>query len=183
MNCSQSQKYILLHLSGELNRLRYQRLQHHMKQCESCRRFSAEVNILQDTIQKDLSDRTIPAFTKQSIMDAAEREWQRKTKRHKTPTLTWKPAFAYAALSILVLLTFLVIVQPLRQPAPSDETTAQPIIAQWQDNIDEELDQIDELLTLASIDPTTTDNGSSGNDDMDINQIAEELLTLEGIEI
>ncbi len=121
MNCHSCQKLLLLTLSREANAWQRVRVERHLRNCPVCRRFR-EATI--ETERAMRAHQPAPsADTVETVLSYARRELIRRQTARSTqtdPLATFRPAWFYAAASVLVLVGFILIMEPLFRSHPAD---------------------------------------------------------------
>jgi hypothetical protein len=184
MNCGQAEKLILLRQSRELPRWNRWRLSSHQAQCPHCAAFAQDLAELTAHARADHADPH--PQTLGHILAFAEQQAQR-TRRRRIPGdaepwfLIWRPAILYGALSVLLLVTFILLTHPARTRL--DPQTPMPGAngdMAWNDQMDEQFENFSTIETdESSLWPSDSLTEVSDCDPGDINCIATELLKLE----
>ena len=191
MKCEQIQKNALLAQSGELSWLGRQALSRHLRACEACRRFQADLNAVTAHVRASGSAPALGAAVLERIQHAARKESNRSELIHIRPShepfvSVFRPAIMYSALALLLLAGFWLTVRPAlnqSQTALQRTVPATPAGEEWDTaGIDTQIETLDEWLDVA----TTDDDASSlsnGTENEDVDSIAREHLEMESEQI
>jgi hypothetical protein len=189
MKCESAQKQVLLAQSGELSWLGRRTLSRHLGACTACRQFEAALNGITAQIHESGPDPAVSSAAMERIRAAARRESSRSELIHIRPSreplqVSFRPAFIYAALGILLLTGFWLTIRPtLTQPQVAGQTTIPAIAEDWDAaSIETQMETLDDWIDVASTDDDAS-AGSNDTDDEDVNSVARQLLELEGEQI
>ncbi len=186
-------RYILLEQSGELSPRRRAWLARQVERNPDARAWRDTHIDLIERIKMTARDEPLPDFTWEQIKAAGRAEIQRESReRRRRPAadfvLTWKPALIYGSLSVLLIGVWFWWASPdrpgrdmaaVQQPAP---VVADPdLTIEWHDPIDAQIAELYALLdaTLDDVTSTSDPNGTYNLDD-ELNNMAYELLSMEG---
>lgn len=174
MKCEAYRDWILLEQSGELPAFRARRLSRHVAGCADCRAYRHDLLRVMEAAREPEAA-TAPAVLDR-IRSTARREAGRSVEIRLRPSplpATWRPALVYAALSVVALLGFWLVIRPALSPTavPPSPALAAKAEYRWEDDLDTRIAEVQSLLASAS----TTDSAEPD----DVNSIAEELLQLE----
>ncbi|MFH0907895.1 MAG: hypothetical protein V1929_03960 [bacterium] len=176
-----AEQWMLLEQSGELGPIRRWRLRRHLARHPQDRQFLADA----DRIMRDA--RTLADIPELSAQARAAIRVAASERAMAGTTLRWQPALAFAVLAIALLGGwFLLRSTPETVPAPqvakAPAVKAAPDIdLAWDNGIDAEIREMENLFAMSPDDTDTTETQNS--DASDIESIASELLQLEGYEI
>ena len=192
MNKEKLEQWLLLRSSGELGPIRRWLLRRELHSHPEARRFQTELEGLTRAISRVREDAGPHPFVLNNILDEARNVSSAAAARQPsagTEALAWlRPALAVAAVLAVIIAAWKMIPGQTDAPQLSHSTpTAQaPVNGQpapasgllsWDDGLDEELASLE--LTLASSDDWSLgDNGGSADS---LDEMAKELLSLEGI--
>lgn len=196
MNCESIEHKILLAQSGELSGIGRWRLARHTRACPRCRQYQADLDRLTTVARSAGGDADVNGAVIERIRAAARRESSHSVEFRLRPNrepfgLMWRPALLYGALSILLLTGFWLAIRPSLRPqetrvamvvpTPAPAPATQPAVAaDWDDGVDSRIDEIGNLLAMASGEDGYADSSGAESETEDVNTIAEELLALEG---
>lgn len=173
MNCEAMKNWILLEQSGELSWWARRRLHAHIAGCPGCRAFRQELMQLTGAVRRMSWDEGFTALPVRPASAAVKM-------RRRGPLPYWQPAFTYAALSVLLALTFVLVLQPFRLAretavvAPDGEGT-------WDTLLDDRLAALYTWLNGARAE--WSDAGTASADNGDVDALAQQLLAWEGEQI
>lgn len=185
MKCEQIQKNVLLAQSGELSWLGRQTLSRHLRACEACRRFQAELNAVTTRVRASESAPAVAVLER--IQHAARKESSRSELIHIRPShepflAVFRPAIIYSALALMLLAGFWLTIRPaLNQSQTALQRTVPAAAAggEWDmAGIDTQIEALDEWLDVASADDDAS-SLSNGTENEDVDSIARELLEME----
>ena len=173
--CATFRDLVLLEESGELGVVGAYRLRRHLAGCEACRAYREDLLRLRDLARVPEPAARPAEAALERVRSAARKASVRNVEVRWRPARwpdSWRPAFVYAALSVLVLFGFWLVLRPALAPRPATVAEVQPSATDWDDGLDAEIAEV--RLLLAELAPADTSNGE------EINAMAEELLILEG---
>jgi anti-sigma factor RsiW len=174
MKCERARDGVLLADSGELPVTGRLRLFFHLRGCPSCREYADELSRTTRAYRAD-SAAGVGERVTGAILDFAERERTRGARAAPAPA--WRPAFAFAALALLLAAAGVLL---LRAPGERKLGAAAPAQG-WDDPVDEQIEQVNELVDVAAAEAWYAADYAAGGDDVD--QVAQELLELEGEQV
>jgi hypothetical protein len=177
MKCERMEYWILLKQSGELGTLRHALLQRHLARCASCRAFEETSLRIQKAVPQDVPG--LSDFARNRIQQAGARAIERQHHARRPAGAAaplWRPAAAFALLLIALAAGWLLLYRPdaRTQTAQGEQKTTGAYA--WDNGLDEELAELDEMLLIAS---QSLDNSDTSDIPTDTEDIAEELLLLE----
>jgi hypothetical protein len=140
MKCERARDGVLLADSGELPVTGRLRLFFHLRGCPSCREYADELSRTTRAYRAD-SAAGVGERVTGAILDFAERERTRGARAAPAPA--WRPAFAFAALALLLAAAGVLL---LRAPGERKLGAAAPAQG-WDDPVDEQIEQVNELWT------------------------------------
>lgn len=187
MKCESAERNILLEQSGELAGLRRWLTGRHVRSCAKCRQYQADLDRLTAAAREALYGAAPGAGVMEQIRASARKEGSRSVEIRLRPGrepvgVVFRPAFMYAAIGLVVLAGFWLVLRPALRPAAAPArvaTTTRPAPAaepevSWDDNMDDDIASIGDMLAAAAEDS----NGTESVEDVD--SLARELLELEG---
>ncbi|MBU1693223.1 MAG: zf-HC2 domain-containing protein [Verrucomicrobia bacterium] len=183
MNCEAMKNRALLDQSGELSWWGRRRLESHLARCADCRAFRNELLRLTDAVRSVHWDESFDARLAGRIAAAAPGpSAHTERRRERFNHLSWHPALAYSALSVLLALAFVLVLRPFHRTGTIARVTpdAEVEIA-WDVDLDDRIATLDSLLNRADLDWSDTETAAAENGDLD--SIATQLLALEGEQI
>lgn len=173
MNCHQTEMWILLRDSGELDVFRTRLLDRHLAKCAACRAFADALTAGRSALHAEPFSAADDGRVRALV--AAARETREK---HSPSALAWRPALALAALILSVGVAFWWQGRtPI--PAPSLARNTPVDTPAWDVDLDDELEAIDAIL-LSSVDDMSPNNGAGLADE---EALLREWLELNGVEI
>lgn len=189
MKCESTERSILLAQSGELSWLKRRLLERHLAVCPRCRGCQVELDRLTGLVRGASAGPDVNQAVLDRIHAVARKEQSRSVGFHLHPSrepflVTWRPALLYAAVGVVLLTGFWLVLRPALQQAPAPiQVTKQAapltIETAWEDNVDDEIAAIDQSLVSVSDDSSGTESAESE----DLDTMALELLELEGKQI
>ena len=175
MNCETMKNQVLLDQSGEISWWSRRRMNAHLAACADCRAFRDDLRRLTDAVHSVRWDEGFAPPLARRITAVAPR-------RERTPAVSWQPAFAYAALSVLLALAFVLVLRPFHRPVEIARATSDTAVEfAWDADLDDRIATLDSLLNRADTD--WSDTGTTATDNGDVDSIAQQLLALEGEQI
>lgn len=175
MNCEAMKNRILLDQSGELSWWGRRRLNSHLAHCADCRAFHNGLAHLTASVRR------VP-WAEGFATPLARRVTAAAPRRERATVASWHPAFAYAALSVLLAMAFVLVLRPFHR---TTETAGTPPGAEleiaWDADLDDRIATLDSLLYGADSDWSDMETAAAENGDLD--SIATQLLALEGEQI
>lgn len=187
MNCTQAKDAILLHASGELDAAAQHALRRHLDGCAGCRAYASDLDTLVRVEQSSQSAVMPREEIVASILKKAAPSAPAPRARREAPNRSWiedllaawRPALMYGAAAVALLLVSLRMLKRetavVAQPVPAASASAAELA--WDPGLDETLSNLDTLLVSALSDVSAE---SSGNGDASLDDLAAELLELEG---
>lgn len=173
---------ILLAQSDELAPREREQLGRDLARDPACRAYRADLDTLAILVRERLPAEEASEITVERIRAAAA-----QAARQKQPTVSWHPAFAYATAALLLLAAGVFYLNRLNRPAtrqvagapPSTVVPADvPADLAWDAELDAEIEALDEMMAMAFGEADET-----GTTQESLEDLAEELIELEGIEI
>jgi hypothetical protein len=183
MNCERVRELLLLTASGEAPADSRDLLDRHLANCPDCRLFDAETRWIlaaaaDAPLETDVSEWTLARIAA-AAQDGPPPAIRAGRRAHPAVRDSWRPALAYAAAALVMVGLG---IGYLRRAAPGPEVAAldfaapaTPVLA-WDPALDQELDTLDAVLTLAFEDVEEPAPESAED-------IVTELARLEGWEI
>ncbi|NKB25382.1 MAG: hypothetical protein GKR87_13600 [Kiritimatiellae bacterium] len=180
MKLNKYEKYILLEQSGELSSRKQRKLAQHLATSAAAKTYRYELDRITSILQKMPLSRDVKQETIDHILVATQKQAPEK----KSVMALWKPALAYAALLSFLFISF-GLIQKNNGPHPIAQNIEGAIPSThtvWDDTLDEQINEWSDTLAMMVIEEWEEQNVSEIND-QDENEMAQELLELEGLEI
>lgn len=175
MNCETMKNRILLEQSDELSWWARRRLVAHLARCSACRTYQQQLINLTEAVRR------VP-WEKGFATPLARRVLAATSARERNTALSWQPALAYGVLSVLLALSFTLMMRPFHWvETVADTPSVKATELAWDANLDDRIATLDHLLNEADLD--WSDGERSGSENGDIDSIAQQLLALEGEQI
>ncbi|MFH0954288.1 MAG: zf-HC2 domain-containing protein [Verrucomicrobiota bacterium] len=189
MKCESTERDILLAQSGELSWLKRRLLERHLAVCPRCRGTQVELDRLAGLVRGTSEALDVSQAVIERIHAVARKEQSKSESFRLHPSrepfhVIWRPALLYAAVGVVLLTGFWLVLRPALQPTPAPvQVTRQaaPVTPEtaWEDSVDDEIAAIDQSLVSVSDDSSGTESAESE----DLDAMARELLELEGMQI
>jgi anti-sigma factor RsiW len=155
MNCERVRELLLLTASGEAPADSRDLLARHLAACPDCRRFDAETRWIlaaaaDAPLEADVSEWTLARIAA-AAQDGPLPAVRADRRAHPAVRVSWRPALAYAAAALVMVGLG---IGYLRRAAPGPEVAAlapaaPAVVLAWDPALDQELDTLDAVLTLA----------------------------------
>lgn len=176
MNEERILRDLLLQQSGELSRRGCRRLERELKRHPEAARLKKEAEKLIALSRTSSEETAMPDKTLRAILGEA-RTFAAETNTASIDTApAWRPAWVMAATVLFVVAGWLLV----RDPGSTLQVVEQPPAVEaesdllaWDYSVDDDLNEVDSLLAMAS--------DENGNGDLDA--LVSELMELEGTEI
>ncbi len=189
MKCEHAEQNILLAQSNELSWLGRRRLNRHLAGCPSCRTYRDELGRLTTLARHANAALDVPEVPLTRLTNRGRNYPVRFLPTREPLTVTFRPAFIYASISLMMVLALFLILRPylrpvqvanLQEPATQaiHPTSAETFDSAWTNGFDDEISEVNSSLAMAS-----SENLFSELDSEDLNSVAGELLELEGQKI
>jgi hypothetical protein len=182
MKCTQAEQSILLAQSGELSWLGRRRLNGHTASCAACRAYRDELERLTALTRQADADLAAPAVPVTRLANRGRNYAVRFLPTREPWSVTFRPAFVYASISLMVMLALFLITRPYFRPvqvAVQQSQQVEEFDSAWTNGFDNQISELDSSLAMASWDSTAAETAESE----DLNSVAGELLELEGQKI
>ena len=188
MKCETIEQYILLEQSGELSDSQKRELDTHVEGCEQCRAFRTDSVLLSELARVPEHETVVSEHTiyrigqeaQSTIMTQAKPRGHRvfAPRKQEPVFLFWRPILACAAALLLIVAAWGVWSArgPVTQVAQTTIEQAEDLT--WENGLDDEIRELDELLVVALMEWPETDADTEWNSD-ETSELARELLLLE----
>ena len=192
------ERWMLLEQTGELSLLARWLLARELKKDPAARRYQQDMMRMTTYYRDRDESRNVADSSIAAIMAAAKEKAEEPEERVYQPTVTpsfsWQPALVYAAAALAILLTGWFVLKnnlsepsnPIAQESKPEAIPDQKLAAQyqWDDSIDNDIDNLESMLVMASYEWAENEETAPDiSEDIDTDEIANELLNIQGSNI
>lgn len=189
MNCKQARNAWMLRCSDELHIRDAAALKAHLETCATCREEERLLTWIVEAEHSAMPRREVRETTLNNVLRRAETDLTHEHVRRRSGPAAfpsffelWRPALLYGTAAVLLIAVSLQFLRPAptelaREHPPARFAVDANIALAWDPDLDEALYELETLLAFAGYEEL---DEWRGNGDLSLDELAAELLELEG---